>query len=160
MSDADKSKPDGYVFGRPTKYRPEVCEQVIAWGKLGKSKSWIAAELDIARSTIDEWCATFPDFSDAITRAHVHSQRWWEDKGQGALENREFQSSVWSRSMAARFPDDWREKVGHVGGNKDDEPIRQEVNLGADAFTRAIVGLATRGGTDSADGEPVPGNQG
>lgn len=158
MSTTDK--PEGYVFGRPSKYRSEMCHQVVEWGKLGKSKAWIASELDIARSTLDEWCAAYPDFSEAITRAHTYAQRWWEDKGQEALDKREFQASVWSRSMAARFPDDWREKVGHVGGSKDDEPIRQEVNLGADAFTRAIAGLVTRGRTDEAPGSSEPGNEG
>lgn len=153
-------KPEGYVFGRPSKYRPEMCERVVEWGKLGKSKAWIASELDIARSTLDEWCKDYPDFSEAITRAHTHAQRWWEDKGQNALDVREFQASVWSRSMGARFPDDWREKVGHVGGNKDDEPIRQEVNLGADAFTRTIIGLASRAREDGETGSSDTGNQG
>ena len=153
-------KPEGYVFGRPSKYRPEMCEQVVEWGKLGKSKAWIASELNIARSTLDEWCKDHPDFSEAITRAHTHSQRWWEDKGQNALDTREFQSAVWSRSMGARFPDDWREKVGHVGGNKDDEPIKQDVSFGADAFTRSIIGLVTRSGEDGETGSSDAGNQG
>lgn len=104
-------KPEGYVFGRPTKYRPEMCEQVVAWGKLGKSKAWIASELDIARSTLDLWCDDHPDFSEAITRASAHAQRWWEDKGQENLTNREFNGPVWARSMGARFPDDWREST-------------------------------------------------
>lgn len=162
MSDTGVSnKPAGYVFGRPTKYRPEICEKVIEWGRLGKSKAWIASELDIARSTLDEWCATFPDFSEAITRAHTHAQRWWEDKGQNGMESREFNGSVWSRSMGARFPDDWREKTALVGGSKDDGPIKQETTLlGADAFTRAIAGIAARSGENGASREADAGDQG
>jgi DNA-binding XRE family transcriptional regulator len=152
VSDTDKSKPEGYVFGRPTKYEPWMCEKVIEWGRAGKSRAWIAGNLGVAKSTMQRWEAENEDFQAAITYAHTLSQIWWEDKGQDALENREFQASVWSRSMAARFPDDWREKVGHVGGGKDDEPIRQELTLDADAFTRAVAGLAARSGEGGETG--------
>lgn len=100
--------------GRPTSYDPAYCESVVEWGKLGKSIAWMAAELDVSRQSIYEWAKEHPEFSDAITRAKEHAQRWWEDFGQvnmlmpaGAGT---FNGSVWSRSMAARFPDDWREK--------------------------------------------------
>lgn len=162
MSDtAVSSKPDGYVFGRPTSYRPEMCEKVMEWGAQGKSRTWMAARLGVDRKTIDNWADAHPDFLLALTRAKALEQMWWEDKGQEALEKREFQSSVWSRSMAARFPDEWREKIGHVGGNKEDEPIKQETTLlGADAFTRAIAGLAARSGEERTSGEAEPGDQG
>lgn len=44
-----------------------------------------------------------------MERAAVLSQQWWEDEGQVSLDKQGYQSSMWSRSMAARFPDDWRE---------------------------------------------------
>lgn len=107
-----REKPEGYVFGRPTKYRPEMCEQVVEWGKLGKSRAWMASELDVSKSTVQLWEAEHPDFSAAMTRAMAHAQRWWEDVGQENLivdPGKTFSQSTWSRSMAARFPDDWRE---------------------------------------------------
>ena len=104
-----KEKPEGQVLGRPTKYLPEMCDKVVAWGKLGKSKTWMAGALGISRDTFNRWEHENEAFSDAITRAMALSQMWWEDAGQDALTNREFQSSVWSRSMGARFPDEWRE---------------------------------------------------
>ena len=102
------------LAGRPTSYDPAMCEQVIAWGKEGKSIAWMAAELDVARSSIYKWAEEHQEFSDALTRAKDHAQRWWEDFGQNhmvmAPGSGTFNHSVWSRSMAARFPDDWREK--------------------------------------------------
>lgn len=145
-------KPEGYKFGRPTEYRPHMCEQVIEWGRQGKSKTWMAAELDIDRKTIDRWDAANPDFSLALARAKVLEQRWWEDKGQENINAQVFQSSMWSRSMSARFPDEWREKVGHVGGNKDDQPIQQEIKFGADAFTRSIVSQHARNKDEGGSG--------
>lgn len=70
----------------------------------------MCATLDISRPTLDLWIEKHPEFSYAMDVARAHSQLWWEDKGQDNLATAGFQSSMWSRSMAARFPDDWREK--------------------------------------------------
>ena len=109
-------------LGRPTDYRPEYCESVQEFGRMGKSIAWMAAELGVARSTIQLWEKEIPEFSSAMTQARLYSQQWWEDMGQEHLMvapgQGTFQASVWSRSMAARFPEDWREKseVKHEGG--------------------------------------------
>ena len=102
-------KPEGYVFGRPTKYRAEMCEHVVSLGSEGKSKTEIAFELGVVRQTLDEWAERYPDFSHAMTRAKQAEQVWWERTGRDNLTAQHFQSSMWGRSMAARFPDEWRE---------------------------------------------------
>lgn len=96
--------------GRPTKYRPEFCDMVVLWGRLGKSKTWMCAELMVTRQTLENWMADNPDFLDAMELALQLSQLWWEDKGQNSLTTVGFQGSVYSRSMAARFPKDWTER--------------------------------------------------
>jgi len=130
--------------GRPTDYLPEYCEQVLAWGKDGKSKAWIAANLDVTRQTLENWEKAHPQFFDAMTRANLYAQAWWEDLGQdnavstpggGALNG-----SVYSRSMAARFPADWREKT--------EQKIEGEMSISG--ITRKIVD-----GTGSRDAESV-----
>ena len=99
-----------HAGGRPTDYRPEYCDDVIEWGKLGKSKAWMCASLDIARTTLDLWIETHPEFSYAMDKALTNSQLWWEDAGQRGMETQGFSAPIWSRSMGARFPNDWREK--------------------------------------------------
>lgn len=105
----------GETRGRPTAYRPEYCERVIEFGKLGKSVAWMAAELGVSKQSLYEWEKVHPAFSDAFTRARLESQRWWEDKGQDNIVSLPGQGTlnagVYSRSMAARFPEDWREKT-------------------------------------------------
>lgn len=96
--------------GRPTDYRPEHCQQVIDLGRLGKSHAQIAATLDVARQTLHNWAATHPEFLDAITRARDLAQSWWEDKGQGGLDQPGFNASLWAKSVSARFPDDYTER--------------------------------------------------
>ena len=105
--------------GRPSKYDPAFCETVIELGKAGKSVAYIATELDVCKDTIYQWAKEHPEFSDALTRASLWSQRWWEDKGQDGMEQQGFNASVWSRSMAARFPHDWREVKGTELTGKD-----------------------------------------
>lgn len=108
--------------GRPSDYKPEYCKLIIELGKQGFSKVQMAAELDVAKSTIQEWEKAHPEFSVALTRAMTHSQAWWEKKGQDCLVmpgGVKFEASAWSRSMAARFPDDWREKSETTLSNPD-----------------------------------------
>ncbi|KAB7765392.1 hypothetical protein [Xanthomonas sp. LMG 12461] len=98
--------------GRPTDYRPEYCQKVIELGKQGKSIVQMACELDVVKSTLYVWEETYPEFSDAFTRARQWSQYWWESQGQCGLTADKFNASLWSRSMAARFPDDYQERKG------------------------------------------------
>jgi hypothetical protein len=99
-------------MARPSSYNPEFCEQVLAWGAQGKSLTWMAAALDISRETIYAWARDYEDFSDAITRAKAKAQAWWEDKGQAGMEGGNLNPGIWTKSMAARFPEDWRENKG------------------------------------------------
>ncbi len=111
------TKPAGYVFGRPTAYRPEFCEMVIEWGKLGKSKTWMAAELDVSKQTFYDWEKAHPDFLDATTRAMAHCQRWWEDAGQDGMRASLFNSTVWAKNMNCRFRDEWTDRQEVTGAN-------------------------------------------
>lgn len=110
------------MTGRPTAYRADMCERVIEAGKAGKSVAWMAAELEVSKDSLYEWAKVHPEFSDAFTRARLESQRWWEDMGQENMLLKPgegtMNASIWSRSMAARFPEDWRDKqeIEHKGG--------------------------------------------
>lgn len=102
-------------IGRPSGYDPAYCEMVLAWGAEGKSKAWMAAKLGVVRQTLENWAQEYPDFLDAITRSRDLAQAWWEDIGQDHILSKPgggtLNAGVYSRSMAARFPEDWREKT-------------------------------------------------
>lgn len=99
------------MAGRPTSYNPDYCDQVIQWGAEGKSITWMAAQLDVSRECIYEWGRVYPEFSDALSRARAKAQAHWEDMGHSGIYAPGFNGSVWVKSMAARFPEDWREKT-------------------------------------------------
>lgn len=116
--------------GRPTKYRPEFCEIIIACGEEGKTLASMAEAIDVDRATVNEWIERYPEFSRAISRGLQKAQDWWEDKGRlatfGAFEG--YNATSYIFQMKNRFPKDWREKqdVEHSG------QVRHEV-------TRRIV---------------------
>lgn len=105
--------------GRPTDYREEYCDSVIEWAREGKSRAWMAAQMEISRQTMLNWEHAHPEFLDATTRAAMIAQAWWEDAGQDGMVSDKFNGSVWAKSMAARFPEDWRDKseTAHTGPN-------------------------------------------
>lgn len=131
----DKPKHAG---GRPTDYRPEFCERVIEMGKLGWSQAQMASELDVAKSTITEWAAKIPEFSNALTRARTHSQRWWEEQAQLGLKDRDFNAGIWDKSVKSRFREDYTDRsISEIVG-KDDGPIETK-ELGTDARAVAFM---------------------
>lgn len=98
--------------GRPTDYRAEFCERVIELGREGKSYTQIARDLDVAKSTLYEWKATYPEFSDALTRARELAQAWWEDIGQIQMVApvQGFSASLFAKQVSCRFPEDYTDK--------------------------------------------------
>ena len=100
-------------MARPSEYDPSYCDRVIELGNLGASVVEMAYEIGVSRNTLEtNWPAMYPEFLEAFNASRLASQVWWERKGRENLESTGFQASMWSRSMAARFPHDWREVKG------------------------------------------------
>jgi transposase len=101
--------------GRPSLYKPEYCEEVIALGKIGKSVEAIGAILGVGTKTLYNWRDQHEDFLHALDMAKEFELQWWEDIAQThMIENKEsdkINATIWSRSMAARFPKKYREQV-------------------------------------------------
>lgn len=114
-------------MARPSEYDPAYCDQVIAWGGLGKSVTWMAAELDCSKQTLHNWAAANPEFLDALTRAKTKAQAFWEDMGQNGINAPMFNGSVYAKSMAARFPEDWRENKGVELTGAGGGPVQNEM---------------------------------
>lgn len=100
--------------GRPSDYRPEMCDQVIDMGAKGYSKAQMAAELGCDRGTVDEWAKAYPEFSRSIKRAATLSLAWWEHKGMWGMDRGiGFNATSWLFSMKNRFREDYSDKTDH-----------------------------------------------
>lgn len=112
--------------GRPSMYDEAFCAKVMELGDGGASVVEMAYEIGVCRNTLDNWAAEHEEFLTAFTRAKAASQVWWERKGRTGMERaaNEFQGGIWSRNMAARFPDDWRETTRQEQTGKDGGAIQ------------------------------------
>lgn len=101
--------------GRPSKYDESFCDKVIALGKLGKSFEQMASILEVGITTFKRWREEHEEFRTALEDAQGFSQTWWEDMAQSYLveskDTEKLNTGLWSRSMAARFPKNYSDRV-------------------------------------------------
>lgn len=109
------------TLGRPSKYDPAFCEALIEHMNEGASIASFAAQIGVARSTINQWAEDHADFSEALKIAKAKCAAWWEARlrniamiggGPGSATAVIFGL----KNMAA---EDWREKqeVDHTSSD-------------------------------------------
>jgi transposase len=98
------------TIGRPTKYRPEFCDEVIGLGEKGKSIAQIASHFDVDKASIYRWSEEHEAFRTALARARAHAQTWWENAAQQNVGNKNFNAQIWLKSVASRFREDYTDK--------------------------------------------------
>jgi len=103
--------------GRPSLYKPEYCEKVIELGRKGCSPAEIASHFDVDRATLKNWADENPEFFAALTRAKNHEQAWWEKAGKAGMIADKFNAQVWTKSVAARFREDYTERKELTGAD-------------------------------------------
>jgi len=113
--------------GRPSTYDPAYCERVIELGRMGKSIEQIACELNAGTRTIYQWRDAHEEFAHALEVAKEFEQNWWETIAQThMIEEKDcakLNASIWSRSMAARFPKKYRESTKTEITGADGQPL-------------------------------------
>lgn len=121
--------------GRPTKYSAAYCNEVIQHMAEGASLTSFAAEIGVARSTLNEWMGEHPEFSEACARAKAKSAAWWEREArkiaqQGGGTGSSPMVMFGLKNMAA---DDWqdvsRSELSGPGG----APIQTDNKVSIDA---------------------------
>lgn len=97
---------------------------VLECGAHGYSRTQMAACIGISRGNLMVWAKRFPRFADVLERADTLAQAWWEGRAMdGSAQNRIGQS-VWHKSMAARFPREYADRL-EQGGIGDGEKIER-----------------------------------
>ena len=129
MTETTEKRP----VGRPSLYDPKYCEEVIAYGKLGKSVEQIAANLNLSLRVLYAWRDKHEEFMHAMEYAKELEQAWWEEQAQAYMvENKEsdrLNASLWSRSMAARFPKKYRESTKTEITGADGAPLLSGIQV-------------------------------
>lgn len=129
MTETTEKRP----VGRPSLYDPAYCEKVVELGKLGKSVEQIASNLNLSLRVMYKWRDEHEEFMHALEDAKQHEQAWWEEQAQAYMvENKEsdrLNASLWSRSMAARFPKKYRESVKQEITGAEGAPLLQGIQV-------------------------------
>lgn len=94
-----------------TKYDPKMCETVIELGKTGASQKIMYSHLGISKTTADRWKKEKPEFAEAMDRAVVESQAWWEREALANLNNRTYNTRLFEVVTRAQFPADYKERM-------------------------------------------------
>ena len=103
-----KPKPEGYVFGRPTLYRPEYCQRAIEFMGQGYSVTALAGELQIAKETIYGWIREHADFMHAINMGRAARVAALEAKLLSTSQGVGVTAAIFALKNAD--PDEWQDR--------------------------------------------------
>ena len=114
--------------GRPSKYDLSYNDKVIELGKLGKSFEQMSSILGIGITTLKRWREEHEEFRASLEDAHGFAQTWWEDMAQSYLveskDTEKLNTGLWSRSMAARFPANYSDRVKQEISGPNGSPLK------------------------------------
>jgi hypothetical protein len=107
-------------FGPLGRYLPHadaIDHVALECGAHGYSRTQIAACIGISRDTLTKWIARYPRFAEVMQRADTLSQAWWEGRAMDGTAQSRIGGTIWAKSMQARFPADYTERVeqGAIG---------------------------------------------
>lgn len=91
--------------GRPTRYTPAYCNQILELATVGYGKAEIAAELQVDRRTLNAWIKAHPEFREAMRQAKELEYAWWLKTGRNGQFDRNWNAASWTLQMRNRFPD-------------------------------------------------------
>ncbi len=120
-------------MARPTLYDPAYCEQIVEHMRDGASVASFAAEIDVARSTINAWADAHPEFSEALSRGKAACVAWWEKTARSVAASGTGNAPMCIFGLKNMGADDWRDKteVEHgVTGDLAERLLRSQGRIG------------------------------
>lgn len=92
------------IMGRPTKFRPQFCLDLVEHMKKGGAFESFAGTVGVSFQTLYAWRNEYPDFLEAYQRGQALAFQTWEQIGmKGMLKPGTVQSSIWMYNMRCRF---------------------------------------------------------
>jgi hypothetical protein len=96
---------DKHPGGRPSKYKPEYCEQIVEFCEKGASLTAFAASISVAKDTLVEWGIQHKEFSVAMRKAKTKAEAYFEKLGVAGMTGqiKGFNGGMHNFWMMARF---------------------------------------------------------
>lgn len=112
--------------GRPTKYKPEYCQEIVDWFKAHKipqefelkkppvfpTIERFATNINVCKDTLYEWGKVYPAFSDALKKAHEIQMAIWQEGSMRGLFPPAF--TIFLGKNVFKWTD--KHDVNHTGG--------------------------------------------
>jgi len=98
------------MAGRPTKYKPEYCDNVKEFMQDGYSVTAFAGHIGVARSTVFKWADEHDVFSDALKTGQAMAAMWWEDRLRQVAQTGEGNASAAIFGVKNRSSMEWKDK--------------------------------------------------
>lgn len=117
--------------GRPSKYSPAYCEEVIACMGQGYSFTAFAGEIGVDKDTLYEWVKVHPEFSGAVKKARAKRLRFLEEKLLTGDTGPRVTAMIFALKNADA--DEWRDKVTNEHTGPHGGPV-QTVSMSQDEF--------------------------
>lgn len=120
-------KPEGYIFGRPTKYKEEYCQMLVDHMNGGLSFESFAGLIGTSRSIIYDWIKAHPEFLDAKRIGEDRCRIFWEKIGLAGTLGKipGFNATTFIFNMKNRFR--WRDRLEDEPG--DTQFIQNNLNV-------------------------------
>jgi hypothetical protein len=123
----------GWRPGRPSKYDPKYCDEIIIHCRKGETFESFASKLNVHTDTIQEWAREHKEFSLARRRAKLEAEQYMIRLGQKCMlgkkispntegKPRYLNQSMWQFFMKCRFG--WRED--ETSNDQDDNDLEFE----------------------------------
>jgi len=107
----------GRVSGYNEHTADELDHLILSCGAAGYSYAQTAACIGISNKTLKSWAVQHPRLRSILERSNTLAQAWWEGRAMDGTANAKIGSTIWNKSMSARFPQDYteRQEVGKFG---------------------------------------------
>lgn len=116
-----QEKPEGYVFGRPTAYKPEYCQMLIDHCAEGYSFESFAGRINVCSNTLTNWCKDYPDFFRAKNQAKQKmlfiDEQTLNYGAKGLIENYNAASQIFKMKAVHKWSDKQEIDLSSVNKN-------------------------------------------
>ena len=124
-----KKKENPQTAGRPTLYKPEYCDMIVAHMAEGASATSFAASVGVCRETITLWMNEHPEFMLSVKKGKAACATWWEKTARGNAVSGAGNATLCIFGLKNMAPDEWREKqeIDHRSTDGSMSPTRIEI---------------------------------
>ena len=124
-------------IGRPTLYRPELCDQIIAAMGEGLSADAAAAKIGISVRSLYHWQQEYPAFMHAIQEGRIRALLWWEERALAMAHGKPGNASIVTLGLKnrSRAASGWHDAQRLEHSGPDGGAIQQQVTRTLDVST-------------------------